>query len=621
MLNDDHEAEPVPHDLPQGPHPTQPYAAVPPQYTPPVPPSRRPDSAPSSGSQRPPDAGSSPGRVAVGVAGLRTRRSFPVVTVGVVVALLAVVAFAVWRIGDIGGSTPVAGPTASVTPLAAPATTGTVPTPTSPTPSTSSTTTADWAPALSAFYTQPVSWSRCSDKTKHQCATIAVPVDYAKPDGDRFELALRKVSAPNPSKQIGSLLINPGGPGGSGTEYAQYASFVFSPQVRASYDIIGFDPRGIGQSSPVGCLIDNDMDLLFADDPTPDTPAEKAKLLADADAVTARCAVKGGERARHMSTAEVARDMDVIRVLVGDQKLNYFGVSYGTMLGALYADQFPQKVGRFVLDSAISPNQTQTQEMTYDIQGFESSIDAFTDWCVARSDCALGTDRSAARGKIVTLLDEVEKNGLRTSKPGLETIGEGWASFGIFMCLYSEQSWPTLNQGLREALSGRGDTLLTQAMTVVGRDASGQFAASSYLQAMIPVRCADWPRSPQTPALAAEEATAKAAHPLWARMTGELYDNCKSWPAAGRTPKGKTLAVGAAPILVIGNLRDPATPIGGTKQLAADLDSGTLVTSDHDGHGTYYAGSACVDSAVDGYLNQGVVPRNGLACGPSPAVP
>ena len=538
-------------------------------------------------------------------------------TAAVIVALLAVVALAAWRIADIGGSTQVAGPTASVTPPGpAPSTAAPSPTATPSAPSTGGAVTPDWAPALRAFYTQQVSWSKCSGKTNHLCATIDVPVDYAKPDGDRFELALRKVSAADPSKRVGSLLINPGGPGGSGLEYAQYASFVFSPQVRASYDIIGFDPRGIGQSSPVGCLTDSDMNLLFADDPTPDTPAEKAKLLGDADAVTARCAVKGGERAQHLSTAEVARDMDVIRVLVGDQKLNYFGVSYGTFLGALYADQFPQKVGRFVLDSAISPNQTQTQEMTYDIQGFESSIDAFTDWCVARSDCALGTDKAAARGKIAALLDQVEKSGLRTSKPGLETIGEGWASFGIFMCLYSEQSWPTLNQGLREALSGRGDTLLTQAMSVVGRDTSGHFAASSYLQAMIPVRCADWPRSPQTPALAAEEAKAQAAHPLWARMTGELYDNCKTWPTAGRTPKGTTLAVGAAPILVIGNLRDPATPIGGTKQLAADLDSGTLVTSDHDGHGTYYAGNSCVDSAVDGFLIQGVVPKNGLACGP-----
>ncbi|HET8988729.1 MAG TPA: alpha/beta hydrolase [Humibacillus sp.] len=252
--------------------------------------------------------------------------------------------------------------------------------------------------------------------------------------------------------------------------------------------------------------------------------------------------------------------------------------------------------------------------MTYDIQGFESSIDAFIDWCVARSDCALGSDKAAARGKIAALLDAVEKNGLRTSKPGLERIGEGWVGFSIFMCLYSSQSWPTLNKGLAQAFAGTGDILLAKGMSVVERNPAGKYADSTYLQAMLPVRCADWPRSPTTPALKAARDKARAAHPLWARMTGELYDNCKAWPTKGRSPKGSTLAVGAAPILVIGNERDPATPIGGTKQLAKDLASGVLLTSDHDGHGTYFAGSTCVDRAVDAYLINGTVPTNGKAC-------
>ena len=306
--------------------------------------------------------------------------------------------------------------------------------------------------------------------------------------------------------------------------------------------------------------------------------------------------------------------MDVMRVLLGDRKLNFFGGSYGTFLGAIYADTFPKKVGRMVLDSAMSPNQTEVQEMSYDIQGFESSIDAFIDWCVARSDCALGSDKAAARGQIADLLDTVEQKGLTTRKPGLERIGEGWVAFSIFMCLYSSQSWATLNRGLAQAFAGKGDILLAKGMSVVERNAAGHYADSTYLQAMLPVRCADWPRSPATPAMKAAQDKAKAAHPLWARMTGELYDNCKSWPTAGRTPKGSTLAVGAAPILVIGNERDPATPIGGTKQLAEDLASGVLLTSDHDGHGTYFAGSTCVDSAVDGYLLEGTVPSDGKAC-------
>ena len=182
------------------------------------------------------------------------------------------------------------------------------------------------------------------------------------------------------------------------------------------------------------------------------------------------------------------------------------------------------------------------------------------------------------------------------------------------MCLYSDASWPTLNKGLAQAFTGRGDILLAKGMSVVERGINGNYAPGSYLQAMIPVRCADWPRASSDPTLAAAQAKAKREHPLWARMTGELYDNCRTWPTAGRTPKGSTLAVGAAPILVIGNERDPATPIGGTKQLARDLASGVLLISDHDGHGTYYAGNSCVDSAVDGYLLRGTAPPDGTTC-------
>jgi pimeloyl-ACP methyl ester carboxylesterase len=534
----------------------------------------------------------------------------PVVAVVAVIALLAVVGLGVWAFRPVD-LPPVAiqtpSPTRPATP-AAPPTSG----PSAPTPVPGST---DHPRELDRFYTQQISWSACGDSSNHQCAKVKVPVDYAKPAGDTFTLALRKAPATDPSKRIGSMLINPGGPGGSGVQYAQYAPFVFSKTLRAAYDIIGFDPRGIGQSDAVGCLTNQQMDLLFEDDPTPDTTAERQKLLADNDAITKSCATSGGERARHMSSTEVAKDMDIIRALVGDKKLNYYGVSYGTFLGALYADLFPKRVGRFVLDSAMSPNQTDLQQTQYDIQGFESSMDAFIAWCVKRDDCALGRDPKAAPGKIVDLLDRVDRQPLRTTKGGLTSIGEGWVGFAMFMCLYSNTSWPTLNRGLAQAIDkGTGDILFTYASQVLERDGTGNYADSSYLQAMIPVRCADWPRTPDTPALEAEHRKLQAAHPLWARMTGELFDNCKTWPTAGRQPTGKTIGQGAAPILVIGNLRDPATPIGGTRQLARDLASGVLVTSDNDGHGTYLSGNSCIDGVVDGYMVSGTVPKNGKAC-------
>jgi pimeloyl-ACP methyl ester carboxylesterase len=591
VLND----EPRPEDLP-APRPS-PYAALPPELDPrPTRPAER------SG----PD----------GMMGSTTRK---VVAAVAVIALLAATLLAVW--GLVHSADPVAGDTWSQSggapgPPAATAAPGAPGAPTGGSSGSGSGAPADtdYPAGLAAFYTQRVDWTSCGDTTNHQCATIEVPVDYAKPGGERFRLAVRKAPATDPGKRLGSLLVNPGGPGASGVQYAQLSAFEFTKAVRAAYDIVGFDPRGIGQSSPVRCMSNADLDRLFSLDPTPDSPTERSTLISETDRITADCAQRGGERVRHLSTTEVARDMDVLRVLLGDRKLNFFGGSYGTFLGAIYADTFPQKVGRMVLDSAMSPNQTDEQQMTYDIQGFESSMNAFVDWCVARPGCALGSDRTAARSKIVALMDAVEKDGLVTRKPGLQRIGEGWVGFSIFMCLYSSQSWPTLNKGLAQAFTGQGDILLAKGMAVTERNASGQFADSSYMQVILPVLCTDWPRTPTTAAMRSLQARAKAAHPLWARMTGELYDSCRAWPTKGRTLKGGALAVGAAPILVIGNERDPATPIGGTKQLAGDLDSGVLLTSNHDGHGTYFVGSSCVDTAVDDYLVDGTVPPDGETC-------
>lgn len=593
MLNE----RPRPEDLPE--QTGEPYAALPPDLVRSLGGVHRATQATSQG----PAQGTPVPRGA--------RRA--VIAMVLVLALIAL-AFTVmaWPKPPAQNSSPdPAATTASSSPTTLPPTT----TPPPPSASAPAPASADHPRALDRYYTQPVAWEPCSDSASHQCATIEVPVDYAKPTGDTFELALRKVPALEPSERIGSLLINPGGPGGSGVQYAQFASLVFSKDLRSAYDIVGFDPRGIGDSDAVSCLTDADMDALFAADPTPDTADERSRLVAAWEGATGRCASRGGERALHMSSTEVARDLDVMRALVGDAKLNYFGVSYGTFLGALYADLFPQRVGRFVLDSAVSPNQTDLQKLQYDAQGFESSIAAFIDWCVKQDSCALGTDPSKAEVQITDLLDRIDRTPLRTSKSGLPTVGEGWIGFAIFMCLYSEESWPTLNKGLAEALEeGRGDALVSFAFSVVSRSSKGGYAESSYLHAMIPVRCADWPRTPETPAFRDQRERLQTAHPLWTRLTGELFDNCSAWPGAARKPSGSTLGVGAAPILVIGNLRDPATPIGGTEQLASDLDSATLVTSDSDGHGAYYSGDSCVDGVVDDYLIQGKVPPASKAC-------
>jgi pimeloyl-ACP methyl ester carboxylesterase len=579
---------PRPEDLPE--QQGEPYAALPPELV----------SAPTHAERAAPSV-QQPASTAAS-----KRLRLAVIASVVVLALVAAIALVVVRLA--GRDDPRAG---SATPSSATAAPSPSPTATaSPVP-----TSTDHPKALDRFYTQSVSWKPCADSKKQQCGTAIVPVDYAKPGGDTFALALRKAPALDPSKKVGSLLINPGGPGASGVQYAQYATFVFSKDLRTAYDIVGFDPRGVAASGAVGCLTDRDLDGLFAVDPTPDTAAERTRLISTWEGAAESCAARGGERALHMSSVEVARDLDILRALVGDPQLNYFGVSYGTFLGALYADLFPQRVGRFVLDSAVSPNQTELQQLTYDVQGFESSMAAFVDWCVAQDSCALGTDKDRAADVVAELLDRIDSRPLKTNKAGLPAVGEGWVGFAIFMCLYSEETWPTLNKGLTEALTkDRADILVSLAFSVVDRSSNGGYAKSTYLQAMVPVRCADWPRTPDTAAYRAQLGKLRSAHPLWAKLSGEPFDNCRTWPGTPRAAKGSTLGVGAAPILVIGNLRDPATPIGGTEQLAADLDSGRLVTVDSDGHGAYYSGNTCIDSVVDGYLVKGSVPKDGKTC-------
>ncbi|HET8988730.1 MAG TPA: alpha/beta fold hydrolase [Humibacillus sp.] len=327
MLND----EPHPEDLPEPP--TSPYAALPPEL-----------------GTRAPGAHEAPGPE--GPMGSRTRK---VVAAIAVLALLTATLLAVW--GAFRASEPAAddawmGTTDKAGRPAAVTTTS---------PKQSGGADTAYPARLAPFYTQHVDWTSCGDASGHQCATIEVPVDYANPGGDRFTLAMRRAPATDPDKRLGSLLINPGGPGVSGVQYAQLSAFAFTPEVRAAYDIVGFDPRGVGESSPVRCLTNADLDRLFSVDPTPDSPSERSTLLSESARITADCAHRGGQRALHLSTTEVARDMDVMRVLLGDDKLNFFGGSYGTFLGAIYADTFPQKVGRMVLDSAMSPNQTDEQ--------------------------------------------------------------------------------------------------------------------------------------------------------------------------------------------------------------------------------------------------------------------
>ena len=240
---------------------------------------------------------------------------------------------------------------------------------------------------LEDFYGQQVDWSECGS---NECGTLTVPVDYTDPDGETIELNLERVLAGSPDDRVGSLVVNPGGPGGSGVDYASAADFIVGPDVRRRYDVVGFDPRGVGRSAPVDCLSDAGLDDFLGTDPTPDDAAEE-EGFADASANLAKsCAANAGALLGHVSTVDAAKDMDILRAALGDAKLNFLGKSYGTYLGATYADLFPQLVGQFVLDGVVAPDLTSAEVNQGQAEGFELATRAWAKDCVEEGDCPLG---------------------------------------------------------------------------------------------------------------------------------------------------------------------------------------------------------------------------------------
>jgi pimeloyl-ACP methyl ester carboxylesterase len=250
---------------------------------------------------------------------------------------------------------------------------------------------------LVRFYTQNLAWSDCG---VDQCAKLTVPIDYSHPDGATIKLAVLKVAATSPARRIGYLVVNPGGPGGSGVDYAKAADFIVTGPVRAAYDIVGFDPRGVGASSPIKCLNDRELDNFLGTDPTPVGKTQEQHFADVSKAFADKCKANGGPLLGHVSTIEAAKDMDVLRAALGETKLDYLGKSYGTFLGATYADLFPTNVGRFVLDGAEDPNTTSSQVNEGQAVGFETATRAYVQDCVGRGDCPLGNSLDSGMQKL-----------------------------------------------------------------------------------------------------------------------------------------------------------------------------------------------------------------------------
>ncbi len=464
-------------------------------------------------------------------------------------------------------------------------------------------------PALAPYYSQTLSWRACEGS--RVCSTLTVPLDYDDPSGETLDLALLKVPAADPGQRIGSLVVNPGGPGAPGTDYAAAAQRVFRQPVLDAYDVVGFDPRGTGDSSPVDCLSDDDLDTYLARDPDPDSAEEADAYIAANETFWRGCADKSGDVASHITTVEAARDMDILRAALGESTMDYFGASYGTQLGATYADLFPDRVGRLVLDGAIDLSVGSLELGLQQAAGFETALDSYLQDCIDGGDCFLGdtTDEGAAR--IRAFLDQMDAQPLPTAFDDRE-LTEGTASTGIAYAFYSEQLWPYLSRGLQDAFNGDGSLLLSLADSYASRGPSGY--TDNLMEAFPAISCLDDPAFVPEAKIDALIPKYEKESPTFGRVFAWGATNCGGIDATSSEPKREVHAKGAAPIVVIGTTRDPATPYEWAVHLADQLDSGVLVSRDGDGHTGYNQGNECVDSAVEDYLIDGTVPKDGLSC-------
>jgi pimeloyl-ACP methyl ester carboxylesterase len=471
--------------------------------------------------------------------------------------------------------------------------------------------------ALSSYYGQKLNWSTCR-VPGFQCATMRVPLDYARPGAGDVRLAVARKKATGKGKPLGSLLVNPGGPGGSAIGYLQqYAGIGYPAQVRARYDMVAVDPRGVAGSEPVECLDGRQMDTYAQTDSTPDDRQETDRLVTAYKKFAEGCGAHSPQLLRHVSTIEAARDMDVLRAILGDSKLTYVGASYGTFLGATYAGLFPERVGRLVLDGAMDPSLSARRLNLDQTAGFETAFRSFAKDCVRRPDCPLGgqgTTPDQVGDDLSAFFKKLDAHPIPAGDADGRKLGESLATTGVIAAMYDEGAWEQLREALTQAMKEHdGAGLLVLSDSYYERDAGGRYSNMMFANAA--VNCLDLP-----PAFSTPEEVEKAlpsfekASPVFGDGLAWASLNCAYWPVRPTGAAHRIEAKGAAPIVVVGTTRDPATPYRWAQSLSRQLSSARLLTYQGDGHTAYGRGSRCIDSTINAYLLHGTPPARGKSC-------
>ncbi|MCL2514416.1 MAG: alpha/beta hydrolase [Microbacteriaceae bacterium] len=476
---------------------------------------------------------------------------------------------------------------------------------------TSATPTADEL-AVQRFYTQRLVWKDCSGG--FQCATAQAPIDWAHPaQGAPIHLALIRKPATS-GHALGSLFVNPGGPGESGVDFVRQAVGDASPTLQANYDIVGWDPRGVGASSAVKCYDDAGLDQWLYGI-VPGVRGSTQWLDASKQITTslgAACLKNTGPLLGHIDTPSTAHDLDMLRGAVGDAKLNYLGFSYGTLIGAIYADMFPSHVGRMALDGVVDPASTYDDVTQLQAVGFEDNLKAYAQWCVTSDrTCPFHGSADAAMNAIGALLQQVDRHPIKNSDGRL--LGSATLQTAIILPLYNQSNWPSLDVLFKDVDKGSARVAFLLADQYNERDSNGRYA-SNVMVAFAATNCLDYEFDDDLAHMQAQAAALAKAAPVMGPFFSYGGIACAGWPFGTVRVPAPVRAAGSAPILVLGTTNDPATPYSQSVALAKELENGHLVTWRGNGHTAYGRSNTCVLNTVDDYFVKGTVPARDPEC-------
>ncbi|WP_319446351.1 MULTISPECIES: alpha/beta hydrolase [unclassified Mycobacterium] len=465
----------------------------------------------------------------------------------------------------------------------------------------------------------PVQWSKCKPASPDsqvpagaECGLLSVPVDYSKPDGDVAQIAMVRFKATG--DKIGSLIVNPGGPGESGIDAAVDLVGSIPASVRERFDLVGFDPRGVARSKPaVRCNSDQENDRERTEPDVDYSPAGVAHIESESKDLVARCVDKmGKEFLANIGTASVAKDLDAMRAALGDEKLTYLGYSYGTRIGSAYAEAFPQHVRAMILDGAVDPNADPIESNIRQAAAFQQAFNDFATACAKSPDCPLGTDPAKAVDVYKSMVDPLVEHPAKTQDPRQLSYPD--AVIATIQALYSPSLWSHLTDGLAELRDGKGDTMLTLSDLYMGRDEHGHYSNST--DAQMAVNCVDEPPvTDRSKVIDADRRTRQVAPFMsYGEFTGDApLNSCAFWPVPPTSTPHQISVSGLPQVLVVSTTNDPATPYQAGVDLAKEL-GGSLLTFEGTQHTVVFQGNACVDDIAAKYLVDLVVPPPGARC-------